>query len=173
MSQQIENIMKKITLEKVVLNIGVGKSGEPLEIARNALQQIVNKKPNLRNAKAAQRDWGVRKGEPIGVAVTIRGNDATELLKRLLVSKGDKISLRSLDNSGNFSFSITEHIDISGVKYDPKIGIHGLDVAVRLTRPGFSISVRSRHKSTIGKHHKITREETKNFLVKEFGISVS
>ena len=46
MSQQIENIMKKITLEKVVLNIGVGKSGEPLEIARNALQQIVNKKPS-------------------------------------------------------------------------------------------------------------------------------
>ena len=173
MSQQIENIMKKITLEKVVLNIGVGKSGEPLEIARNALQQIVNKKPNLRNAKAAQRDWGVRKGEPIGVAVTIRGNDATELLKRLLVSKGDKISLRSLDNSGNFSFSITEHIDISGVKYDPKIGIHGLDVAVRLTRPGFSISVRSRHKSTIGKKHKITSEEAKNFVIKEFGISVS
>ena len=173
MSQQIEKRMKKITLEKDVLNIGVGKSGENLEIARNALQQIVNKKPNLRNAKAAQRDWGVRKGEPIGVAVTIRGNDATELLKRLLVSKGDKISLRSLDNSGNFSFSITEHIDISGVKYDPKIGIHGLDIAVKLTRPGFNISVRSKHKSTIGKKHKITSEEAKSFVTKEFGISVS
>ena len=173
MSQQIEKIMKKITLEKVVLNIGVGKSGEPLEIARNALQQIINKKPNLRNAKAAQRDWGVRKGEPIGVAVTVRGNDATELLKRLLVSKGNKIRSRSFDQSGNFSFSITEHIDISGVKYDPKIGIHGLNIAVKLTRPGFNISVRSKHKSAIGKKHKITSEEAKNFVSKEFGISVS
>ena len=169
----MENIMKKITLEKVVLNIGVGKSGEPLEIARSALQQITDKKPNLRNAKAAQRDWGIRKGEPIGVSVTIRGNDATELLKRLLVSKGNKINSRSFDKSGNFSFSIKEHIDISGVKYDPKIGIHGLDIAVKLTRPGFSISIRSKHKSTIGKNHKITLEEAKNFVVKEFGISVS
>ena len=173
MSQQMENKMKKITLEKVVLNIGVGKSGEPLEIARNALQQIINKKANLRNAKAAQRDWGVRKGEPIGVAVTVRGNDATELLKRLLVSKGNKINSRSFDKSGNFSFSIKEHIDISGVKYDPKIGIHGLDIAVKLTRPGFNISVRSKHKSKIGKNHKITSEEAKNFMIKEFGISVS
>ena len=173
MSQQMENIMKKITLEKVVLNIGVGKSGEPLEIARSALQQITDKKPNLRNAKAAQRDWGIRKGEPIGVSVTIRGNDATELLKRLLVSKGNKINSRSFDKSGNFSFSIKEHIDISGVKYDPKIGIHGLDIAVKLTRPGFRISVRSKHKSTIGKNHKITSEEAKKFVAKEFGISVS
>ena len=173
MSQQMENIMKKITLEKVVLNIGVGKSGDPLEIARNALQQIINKKPNLRNAKSAQRDWGIRKGEPIGVAVTVRGNDATELLKRLLVSKGNKISSRSFDMSGNFSFSIKEHIDISGVKYDPKIGIHGLGIAVKLTRPGFNISVRSRHKSAIGRNHKITSEEAKKFVSKEFGISVS
>ena len=89
------------------------------------------------------------------------------------VSKGNKISSRSFDMSGNFSFSIKEHIDISGVKYDPKIGIHGLDIAVKLTRPGFSISVRSRHKSTIGKNHKITSEEAKKFVAKEFGISVS
>jgi len=173
MSQQMENIMRKIVLEKVVLNIGVGKSGEPLEIARSALQQIINKKPNLRNAKAAQRDWGIRKGEPIGVAVTVRRNDATELLKRLLVSKGNKISSRSFDKSGSFSFSIKEHIDISGVKYDPKIGIHGLDIAVKLTRPGFNITVRSKHKTPVGKKHKITAEEAKNFLVKEFGIGVS
>ena len=37
--------------------------------------------------KKSQRDWGVRKGEPIGVAVTVRGNDATELLKKTISSK--------------------------------------------------------------------------------------
>lgn len=173
MSQQTENIMKKISLEKVVLNMGVGKSGEPLETGKKGLEQIIDKKPNLRNANKAYRDWGVRKGEPIGVAVTVRGKSATELLKRLLTSKGNKISSRSFDKSGNFSFSIKEHIDIEGVKYDPKIGILGLDIAVRLTRPGFNIRVRGRHKSTVGKHHKITPDEAKNFVTKEFGVSVS
>ena len=81
MSQQTQNLMKKISLAKVVLNMGVGKSGEPIEIGEKTLVQITGKKPNTRNAKKSQRDWGVRKGEPIGIAVTVRGNDATELLK--------------------------------------------------------------------------------------------
>ncbi|SVD23094.1 uncharacterized protein METZ01_LOCUS375948, partial [marine metagenome] len=61
------NTMKKISLNKIVLNMGLGKSGDVIEIASNALTQITKRKPNPRNAKKAQRDWGVRKGEPIGV----------------------------------------------------------------------------------------------------------
>ena len=79
MSQQTQNIMKKISLAKVVLNMGIGKSGEPIEIGKKTLAQISGKKPNAREAKKSLRDWGIRKGEPIGVSVTIRGNDATEL----------------------------------------------------------------------------------------------
>jgi len=86
MSQQTQNLMKKISLAKVVLNMGVGKSGEPIEIGKKTLALITGKKPNARNAKKSQRDWGVRKGEPIGVAVTVRGNDATELLKKLFIN---------------------------------------------------------------------------------------
>ena len=173
MSQQTENSMKKIFLSKVVLNMGVGKSGEPIEIGKKTLSQITGKKPNTRNAKKSQRDWGVRKGEPIGVAVTVRDNDAIELLKRLLVTKDNKISGRSIDNEGNISFGIKEHIDIPGIKYDPKIGILGFDISVRLTRPGFSVKVRDRHKANIGKQHKITAEEAKDFVKNEFGVSVS
>ena len=87
MSQQTQNLMKKISLDKVVLNMGIGKSGDPIEIGKKALEQISGKKPNPRNAKKTLRDWGVRKGEPIGVAVTVRGDDATKLLKKLLVAK--------------------------------------------------------------------------------------
>ena len=82
--------MKKIFLNKVVLNMGVGKSGDPIETGKKTLVQITGKKPNARNAKKAQRDWGVRKNEPIGVAVTIRNNDAKELLKKLFEAKGDE-----------------------------------------------------------------------------------
>ena len=60
MSQQTQNLMKKISLAKVVLNMGVRKSGEPIEIGKQTLVQITGKKPNARNAKKSQRDWGVR-----------------------------------------------------------------------------------------------------------------
>ena len=172
MSQQTENSMKKIFLSKVVLNMGVGKSGEPIEIGKKTLSQITGKKPNTRNAKKSQRDWGVRKGEPIGVAVTVRDNDAIELLKRLLVTKDNKINGRSIDNEGNLSFGIKEHIDIPGIKYDPKIGILGLEVSVSLARSGFNIKVRSQQKSKIGKKHRISKDDTIKFLTENFGVQV-
>ena len=159
--------------EKVVLNMGVGKSGEPIEIAKKALEQISGEKPNPRNAKKAQRDWGVRKNEPIGVAVTVRNNEAKELLKKLFEAKGNSVKRKSIDEGGNLSFGILEHIDIPGIKYDPKIGILGLNVTVNLSRPGFSIKLRSKHKAKIGKTHKITPDEAKDYLTKEFGVNVS
>jgi len=172
MAQETQNIMKEIRMEKVVLNMGLGKSGDAIEIAKKALGQISGKKVNERPAKKAIRDWGVRKGEPIGASVTIRGNDGKELLKRLLEAKGNKINGRSFDKMGNLSFGILEHIDIPGIKYDPKIGILGLNISVRLVRPGFSIAARSKHKASVGKHHRITPEEAKAYLTKEFGASV-
>jgi large subunit ribosomal protein L5 len=172
MSQQTENSMKKIFLAKVVLNMGVGKSGEPIEIGKKTLTQITGKKPNTRNAKKSQRDWGVRKGEPIGVAITVRNNDATELLKRLLIAKDNKISGRAIDNEGNVSFGIKEHIDIPEIKYDPKIGILGLEVSLSLSRPGFSIKTRSNQKSKIGKTHRIAKNDTIKFLTEEFGVQI-
>jgi len=173
MSQTTESPMKKISLEKVVLNMGVGKSGDVIEIASRALEQISGKKPSARNAKETQRDWGVRKGEPIGVAVTIRGDDAKALLKRLLEAKGNTVNGRSFDNFGNYSFGIREHIDIPDVKYEPSIGILGLGISVTLTRPGYGIRTRSKHKASVGKTHIITSQEAKDYLVKEFGVTVA
>ncbi len=172
MSQTTESPMKKIALEKVVLNMGVGKSGDAIEIAKKALNQISGKKPCSRAAKETQRDWGIRKGEPIGVSVTVRGKDAEALLKRLLESKGDIIKEKSFDNFGNYSFGINEHIDIPGVKYEPQIGILGLGISISLSRPGYGIRKRSKHKASVGKSHIITSQEAKDYLVKEYGVTV-
>ena len=172
MSQQTQNLMKKISLGKVVLNMGVGKSGDPIETGKKALEQITGKKPNARNAKKSQRDWGIRKGEPIGVAVTVRGNDAAKLLKRLLEAKDNQIEEKIFDNEGNLSFGLKEHIDIPEIKYDPKIGILGLEVSVSLTRPGFNIKLRSIHKTKIGKNHRISKNDAIEFLTKEFGVKI-
>lgn len=167
------NPMKVIRLEKVVLNMGVGRSGAAIETAQKALEQIANKKPTIHNSKSAQRDWGVRKGEPIGVSVTLRRNAAVNILKRLFEAKGNVVKSKSFDNFGNYSFGIHEHIDIPEVKYDPKIGILGLDVSVILTRPGFGIRLRSRHKARIGKGHTISSQEAEGFLVEKFGVETA
>ena len=172
MSQTTEPTMKKIYLDKVVLNMGVGKSGDAIEIAKKALNQISGKKSCARNAKETQRDWGIRKGEPIGASVTIRGEDAKVLLKRLLESKGNIVKGKSFDNFGNYSFGINEHIDIPGVKYEPQIGILGLGISITLSRPGYGIRNRSKHKASLGKHHIITSQEAKDYLVKEYGVTI-
>lgn len=172
MSQVTESPMKKISLEKVVLNMGVGRSGDAIEVAKKALDQISGKKSCARDAKETQRDWGVRKGEPIGAAVTVRGENAKELLKRLFEAKGNQINGRAFDNFGNYSFGIREHIDIPGVKYDPQIGILGLGISVTLTRPGYGIRKRSKHKASVGKKHIIKSQEAKDYLTKEFGVTV-
>jgi len=173
MSQTTESVMKKIYLDKVVLNMGVGKSGDAIEIAKKALNQISGKKSCARNAKETQRDWGIRKGEPIGASVTIRGEDAKALLKRLLEAKGDTVKGKSFDNFGNYSFGINEHIDIPDVKYEPQIGILGLGISITLSRPGYGIRKRSKHKASVGKSHIITSQEAKDYLVKEFGVTVA
>ena len=172
MSQITESQMRKISIAKVVLNMGVGKSGEPIEQAKLALLQITGQKPSPRHAKATQRDWGVHKGEPIGVVVTLRRKLALELIKRLFAAKGNQIKGSSFDEFGNLSFGIKEHIDIPGVKYDPDVGILGLDVSISLQRPGFNIRFRSKHKASVGKRHKISSQEAKEFLTREFGIEM-
>lgn len=164
--------MKKISLEKIVLNMGVGRSGDAIEIAKKALGQISGRKPSARDARESQRDWGVRKGEPIGVAVTVRGEDARALLKRLFDAKNNQVRGKAFDEFGNYSFGIREHIDIPGVKYDPQIGILGLGISVTLTRPGYGIRKRSKHKARVGKSHIIKSQEAKDYLVREFGVTI-
>jgi len=173
MAQETQQAMRRIFLEKVVLNMGIGRSGDAIEAGRKCLEQISGRKPNAREAKGTLRDWGVRKGEPIGVAVTARGQDARALLKRLLEAKANAISGRSFDDFGNFSFGIREHIDIPDVKYDPQIGILGLDVSVALSRPGYGVRKRSKHKASVGRRHVITREEAKDYMKTEFGVSIT
>jgi large subunit ribosomal protein L5 len=171
MSNNVENPMKEISLFKVVINIGVGKSGEPLERAKNALNELTGHTPSVRGAKKSVRDFNIHKGEPIGTMVTLRHNDAMDFLKRVMEAKKNNIKSSSFDNSGNLSLGIHEHIDIPGTKYNPDIGIFGMDVCSSLTRPGYRIS-KKRHPSKVGRKHKITKDDAINFFKNNFGVNV-
>jgi large subunit ribosomal protein L5 len=163
--------MKRINIAKIVVNIGVGKSGEPIERAKNALKELTGKKPTSRGAKENVRDFGIHKGEPIGAIVTLRKNDAFEFLKRVLESKRNVLNATSFDPFGNISLGIHEHIDIPGTKYNPDIGIFGMDVCVSLTRPGYRIS-KKRNPKRIGKSHRISKDESIDFFKQKFGVEV-
>ena len=171
MSENKINSMKEIHVSKVVINIGVGKSGDPVEKAKNALSELTGKTPSVRGAKKSVRDFDIHKGEPIGAMVTLRRTDATNFLRRIMESKRNVIKNSSFDNNGNISFGIHEHIDIPGTKYNPDIGIFGMDVCAALTRPGYRISKR-RNPSKIGKNHKITKDEAIEFFKNKFGVEV-
>ncbi|MGI0016577.1 MAG: 50S ribosomal protein L5, partial [Nitrososphaera sp.] len=164
MSQQLqENTMKKIGVEKLVINIGVGKSGEPIEKAKKALLELTGQQSAVRGAKKTVRDFGIHKGEPIGAVVTMRREPAIDFLKRVLVAKKNVLKRSSFDDFGNISLGIHEHIDIPGTKYNPDIGIFGMDVNVTLSRPGYRIARKSRKSGRIGRHHRINREEAVDF----------
>jgi large subunit ribosomal protein L5 len=164
--------MKRINVHKVVINIGVGRSGEPIDKAKNALLELTGQRPAVRGAKNTVRDFGIHKGEPIGVVVTLRREPAIEFLKRVIAAKKNALRASSFDNYGNISVGIHEHIDIPGTKYNPDIGIFGMDVNIVLNRPGYRIARKSRRKAKIGKTHRINREEAIEFFKEEYGVEV-
>jgi len=165
-------IMKKIDIEKIVINIGVGKSGDPFERAKMALEELTGHKPSPRGAKKSVRDFGIHKGEPIGAMVTLRKENARDFLKRIFLAKANSFKRSSIDTNGNLSIGIKEHIDIPGIKYNPDIGIFGMDVCISLKRPGYRIS-KKRNPDKIGKNHKITKEESVDFFQKNFGVDAT
>ena len=164
--------MKRIEVHKVVINIGVGRSGEPIDKAKNALLELTNQQPAVRGAKNSVRDFGIHKGEPIGVIVTLRHEPAIEFLKRVIAGKNNVLKASSFDNYGNISVGIHEHIDIPGTKYNPEIGIFGMDVNIVLNRPGYRIAKKSRKSAKIGKMHRINREEAIEFFKQKYGVEV-
>lgn len=169
---QQQNEMKRIRVDKVVINIGVGRSGDPIDKAKNALLELTGQQPAVRGAKKTVRDFGIHKGEPIGVIVTLRRNQAIDFLKRIIAAKRNVLKLSSFDSFGNISVGIHEHIDIPGTKYNPEIGIFGMDVNIALIRPGYRIAKKSRRTAKIGKNHRINREEAIEFFKKEYGVGV-
>ena len=164
--------MRGIRIEKLTLNIGLGEPGEKLNMMKSLLERISGTKAVKTTAKKRIPTWHVRPGLEIGVKTTIRGKKAEELLKNLLKAKGNKLKESCFDNTGNVNFGVEEYIDIPGVKYDPKIGMRGLNVCVSLERPGYRVKKRRIRPSKIGKSHVIKKEEAMEFMKKKFGVVV-
>lgn len=164
------NPMKNIRIEKITLNIGCGEGGEKLDKAKKLLEFLTNKKIVITTTHD-RTSFGMAKGRPIGCKITLRGKDAEEFFKKALSTVDFKLSKNIFDKQGSFSFGIKEHIDIPGVRYDPEIGIFGMDVCVTLERPGFRVK-RKKFPGKIGKKHLIHPEETMDWIVKNYKVEL-
>ena len=167
------NVMREPKIGKVVVNMGVGQSGELLEKVEALLKEVAEQAPVRTTAEMTNRDFGIRKGEPIGVKVTLRQEKADSFLKRAFEAVEKSLKERNFDKRGNFAFGIPEHIDLPGVKYDPNVGIFGMDVAVTIERPGFRIKKRKKAKRKIHPRDYLTKEEAIAFIQKKYGVVIT
>jgi large subunit ribosomal protein L5 len=167
-----ENPMLRPKIEKVTVNMGVGKSGTSLRNAMKILHEISGQKPCQRRAKQTIRGFAIRKGEPIACLVTLRKKKAIDFLRKVFQAVDNKISRNNFDLCGNFSFGIKEHIELSGTKYVPELGIFGMNISVTVSRPGYRVKYKRRGKSKVGVDHKMTPDEAMVFVKDLTGVEI-
>ena len=159
-------------IEKVTINIGVGEAGEQLKKAESVLESLTGQKPIQTLSKTTNKDWAIRKEMPIGCKVTLRGKKADEFLRDALMTRENKIADYSFDDQGNLSFGIPDHTLFKSQKYDPNIGIVGMDISITMEKPGYRVKRRRIARGKIPKRYRIDKEETMNYFTDKFGVEV-
>lgn len=159
-------------IEKVTINIGVGEAGERLKKAEMVLQNITDHIPIQTLSKTTNKDWSIRERMAIGCKVTLRGKGAEQFLKDALQTRENKMADYSFDDQGNLSFGIPDHTLFKDQKYDPNIGIFGMDICITMQRSGYRIKRRRIGRKKIPQRHQVTKEDTMKFFTKQFNVEV-
>jgi len=164
----MKNPMRKIKLEKVILNIG--GVAEKLDKGVILLEKLSGKKAVKVKAIKRIPTWNVRPGLEVGTKVTLRGKEALEMIKKLLPAIDNTLKEKQIQDNC-FSFGIHEYIEIPGVEYIREIGIIGFEVTVVFSRAGKSVE---KKKIKRGKTRRliVTRKEIEDYLITKFNTEI-
>jgi large subunit ribosomal protein L5 len=164
--------MQEIYIDKVIVHMGVGESGERLVNAEEIVKRITGQKPVRTIAKKTQPAFGIRKGAPIGCKVTLRRQNAEVFVQTALDIIERHLVTSQFDRTGNVSFGIEEHTDFPGMSYDPTIGIYGMDINVVLERKGVRVARRSVARRKLPEKQKVSKEEAIAFMCEQYRVEV-
>ena len=138
----LSNVMEVSRLEKIVVNMGVGKATQQPSLIEGAvrdLEVITGQKPAVTRARRSIAGFKLREGMTIGAKVTLRGDRAWEFLDRLISLAIPRIrdfrglSPTSFDGRGNYTFGVTEQLIFPEIDYDRIDMTRGMDITICTT----------------------------------------
>jgi len=157
----VENVMKKVKLEKVVLSAGA--VGDDLAKSKKLLELISAGKAQMVQSHKRIPDFGVRPGLEVGTRITLRGKKALDLLRRLLGAIDNKLKTKQITD-GHFSFGIEEYIEIPGMEYYRDIGIRGLNITAVFVRSGTRVKIKKIKRGKFPKRQQVTKAEIIKYM---------
>jgi len=157
--------MRQIRIEKVLLSSGA--TGDDLQKAKKLLEFISGSKAHLVASRKRIPEFDVRPGLEVGTRVTLRGEKAVDLLRKLLGAVDNELPKKYVADN-HFSFGIKEYIDIPGVEYKREIGIRGFNVTIVFTRKGTRVKVKKIKRGSLPKKQFIPQEEIIKFMEESF-----
>ncbi|MBM3233161.1 50S ribosomal protein L5 [Candidatus Pacearchaeota archaeon] len=160
-----ENIMRQVRVEKVLLSCGA--TGDNLTKAKKLLDLISQRNAQIIASNKRIPDFGVRPGLEVGTRVTLRGEEAISLLRRLLGAIDNVLKKKQI-SPNHFSFGIHEYIEIPGIEYQRDIGIRGLNVTIVFSRPGVRIANKKRKSGNLPRRQNVTPQEIIKFMEDNF-----
>jgi large subunit ribosomal protein L5 len=137
-----KNRLQTPRLEKIVINMGIGEASKDikiLEMAMNELALITGQKPAIRRAKKAIANFKIKKGQPVGCKVTLRGRRMYEFFDRLInvalprIKDFRGVPENSFDNKGNYALGISEQTIFPEIDYDKVKKIQGMSIVIITT----------------------------------------
>lgn len=142
---KLKNIHEVPRLEKIVINVGLGKAKDDkrlLEVATNTLRKITGQQPITTTAKSSIAAFKLREGSPIGLKVTLRGDRMYEFADRLInlvlprLRDFHGVSPKSFDPHGNYSLGLPDQSAFPELTFEDTATPHGLQIVFVISGKG-------------------------------------
>ena len=133
------NVMEAPKLEKIIVNVGLGDAKEDtklLDTVVDEIARITGQRPTVTRAKKSIANFKIREGMPVGIKVSLRGEQMFEFLYKLInvtmprIRDFRGVSPKSFDGRGNYSLGISEHTVFPEINIDDVDNVHGMEVTI-------------------------------------------